>query len=858
MVNGDLMRQLKTGRRYVVIMFCVITAVFSPAVITSAPLTFEPFSKKLPDGTVMNIFMSGDEFFNYLHDSNGFPLTQGSDGYYYYLIQNGDNFVITSLRFGSGDPSKVAGIKKVTVPSFVAGKRTAFYKKTEEEAAKRGIKAVKSSGTFNNLVIYIRFLNESAFTLTRSVYESRLNNLSGSSMRYYYREVSYGKLDVVSYSFPGGATSDICYTDSHPRSYFQPYNATTNTNGYQTDNERATREHSLLASAVNWAKSSYSLPAGVNFDSDGNGVVDNVCFVIKGSSDGWNDLLWPHRWSIYSQTVTIENMKVYGYTLQLENVSVNTLCHEMFHSLGAPDLYHYNNTDVPVGPWDIMASGVCHMGAWMKYYYGGWIPKIPEIKESGTYTIKALDKGDQNCWLIRSPLDKTQFFVLEYRRKSGLYENNLPASGLIIQRIDTRYRGNSNGPPDEVYIFRLNGTPSSGGTINSACLSDLYNRTAFSDYTNPYSFFQEGTPTRIKISNIISRGDSMLFNVEMDQPYDLVLAPQEDNAMSVSWGASGQKEYLVAVSGTNELLTPLDGTTYLQGDKIGNTGKIIYKGTSKSFLHQGLISDENYFYSVWTILSSSPSKYSLSVTGQMKTGIFSTGLLPYEQGFEEITDELPRGWKATSGTSGWQLNTENAYSPPASVLLKSSGSQLEEWLYSPGFSLISGNAYMVSFRYKNLQKGISESLTLYAGINRTETELVKSKLFSSMAIDYSQYAVYKAIFKPSASKTYYLGFRKPTGGNGVLIDDFKIEKVPVETKTRTKPQEFYPNPTTGKITVPATGKVKISVFSSDGTRLYETTIEAMQIVDLSFLGKGIFLIKFENDTSTTTGKIIIL
>ena len=31
------------------------------------------------------------------------------------------------------------------------------------------------------------------------------------------------------------------------------------------------------------------------------------------------------------------------FTLQPENQwSVNVLCHEMFHSMGAPDLYHYD------------------------------------------------------------------------------------------------------------------------------------------------------------------------------------------------------------------------------------------------------------------------------------------------------------------------------------------------------------------------------------------------------------------------------------------------------------------------------------------------------------------------------------
>lgn len=850
---------MKTGFRPAIFLACFILALFTFSRTYSAPLSFEPFTGKLPDGTVINIFLSGDEFFNYLHDSEGFPLAVGADGYYYYLIQEGDNFNMTSYRFGKSDPHKIQDLKKVTIPSYVSEKRAAFYRKNDEESLKKGIKdQTKSTGTINNLVIYIKFLNETAFTVTRASYESKFNNLTASSLRYYYKEVSFNKLDVVSYSFPGGATTDISYTDPNPRNYYRPYNSVSNPTGYNGDSEKTTREHTLLANAVNWAKSNYSLPAGVNFDSDQNGLVDNVCFIVKGTSDGWNDLLWPHKWSLYSQTVMLGNLKVYGYTFQLENVSVNTLSHEMFHVIGAPDLYHYNNSDVPVGSWDIMGTGACHMGSWMKYRYGGWIPQITEIKGSGTYFLKPLDKGEKNSYILRSPLNKDQFFVLEYRKKSGLYENNLPATGLIIHRIDTRYRGNANGPPDEDYIFRLNGTPTAGGTINSAVLSDLYGRTAFSDYTNPYAFFQEGTETKINISNITSWGDSLSFTVEMDLPYDLVLTPVEDTQMSVAWSCMSLKNYLVAVSTTSEMLSVSDGVDYMPGDKIGTNGIILYSGPEKAYLHEGLVSDEKYYYTVWTKYREAPAKYTVSVSGSNSTGIFSPGYLPYDQTFDEISTELPRGWKALSGTSGWQLNSDESYSAPGSVLLQPPASVSAEKLFTPGFLLYAYNTYMISFRYKNVNIGSAESLSLNGGPDRSESSQMLFNIFSSQTIDYKEYYIYKAVVKPPLSKTYYFSFKKAAGGSGVLIDDFRIENVPAKTGNHISPADFYPNPTTGLITVPATGEVKISVFSTDGTLVYKTTIEAMQIIDLSFLGRGIYLIKFETVKNTTTGKIIIL
>ena len=95
-------------------------------------------------------------------------------------------------------------------------------------------------------------------------------------------------------------------------------------------------------------------------------------------------MLWAHRWTLFSQNVYINGKRVYDYTFQPEGqVAVRTICHEMFHALGAPDLYHYTNQGVisPAGTWDIMDGGSGHMLAYMKWKYSNhsWINNIPEI-----------------------------------------------------------------------------------------------------------------------------------------------------------------------------------------------------------------------------------------------------------------------------------------------------------------------------------------------------------------------------------------------------------------------------------------------------------------------------------------------
>jgi M6 family metalloprotease-like protein len=853
------MRRFKYGSQILFLIICLLINALTDLNLSAAPLHFEPVSKSLPDGSVINIFISGDEFFNYLHDSNGFPLGKGDDGYYYYLIQKGDNFIPTTYRYATEDPYKIAGMKKVTIPSWVPEKAKEFNKTLSDESKKKGVQSInKSAGVFNNLVIYIKFLNEANFTVARSAYDVMMNSTTESSLRYYNREISYNLLDVVSYSYPEGSTSDICYTDNNTRSYYQPYNASTNTDGYRNDSERTLREHSLLATAISWAKGQSPLPAGVDFDVNHDGIIDNICFIVKGTYDGWNDLLWPHRWALYSQTVTIGGLNVYGYTFQLENVNVNTLCHEMLHALGAPDLYHYNNDLRPVGPWDIMAEGRCHPGAWMKYKYGGWIDNIPEIKTSGTYVLKPLTQRLKNAYIIRSPYRSDQFIIVEFRKKSGLYESSLPESGMIIQRITPDLNGNSSGPPDEIYVYRIDGTSSSDGVLNFAAFTNTSGRTSFSDKTNPAALFSGGSVYGINIKDIKMQGDSMLFTIEAGQPVDLVLQAIEDTKISARWKSLITNDFLVAASTTSETIKPSPLKNYQPGDTIGSHGFVVQNGPAKTLTQSNLKSDEIYYFTVWAVTGESPYTYSTSVRASQRTGIYTIQDFPYVENFDEVSTELPRGWKAQAGYGKWELYNSGEPSFLNSLLLLNPSLGIDEWIYTPGFLLSAGVKYMITFNYRNKTKSVKESLFLGGGTTRLKTGMNQLNLFTSENFDYTDVSLFKSVFVSPSSATYYLGFRTGTITEGVLVDNFRIEEVPKTTVQHSEPIEFYPNPSNGIITIPTTGLTEITVFSSGGIRIYSTSIESMRVVDLSFLGKGMYFVRFKTNEKTVTGKIIII
>jgi len=354
----------------------------------------------------------------------------------------------------------------------------------------------------------------------------------------YFKEVSYNQLEIESSFYPLNQDRIVSYQDSNSRGYFQPYNAITNLDGYNGDAEATKREHTLLKNVINEIKS--DIPASLNIDADNDGRVDNVCFIISGYVDGWSDLLWPHMWVLYSHNVQINNKRVWNYNFNFQrDIGNGVLCHEMFHSLGAPDLYHYEElTSEPISPagtWDLMdaiTDPPQHMSAYLKFRYGKWINSIPEITVSGTYSINPLHISSNNCYKIPSLTSSDEYFVVEYRDKSSsVYENSLPGSGLIVYRInsDKDGQGNSAGPPDEVYVYRPNGNLTNNGNLRFAHFNSNVGRTSINDFTNPSSFLSDGTPGGLNISDIGTPGNTISFHVTI--PVQELTIPSDGTAI---------------------------------------------------------------------------------------------------------------------------------------------------------------------------------------------------------------------------------------------------------------------------------------------------------------------------------------
>ena len=497
----------------------------------AAYLTNVPRVLIQPNGDTLRCFASGDEFYLRLHDADNFTIVQDP--------QTGF-FVYATLRDGKIMPSQwVAGTcnpaQKGLRPNIsISPKQYQQNREKMLQPAKRTITRDENTnkGNLNNLAVFIRFADDTNFTNTYSSIQLMFNdssdNYRANSMFDYFKRTSYDQLFIRTYLYPEpNGELVLSYQDSLPRGYYQPWSET-NPLGYRDDDSlpsRTEREHQLLDRACHFVDS--LIPNDIDFDYNHDGYIDNVCFIVRGDVGDWNVLLWPHRWSLYTTETYIHGKRVYDYNLQLADAegyfNPSVLCHEMFHSLGAPDLYHYSYDGFDaVGQWDLMCSNqnppqqTC---AYMKYKYGNWLKEseIIPVTEYGTYTIMPLNSEHPDRISYRfSTQSPYEFIVADFRNRKSPFDEKAPGAGVVFYRVNALYNGNAsyNGDDvlDEIYVFRMNGDENHNGNISSAYFRGNIARHEFSPLTNPYPFISDGQFVPLHIVNFTTGSDSLQFD----------------------------------------------------------------------------------------------------------------------------------------------------------------------------------------------------------------------------------------------------------------------------------------------------------------------------------------------------------
>ena len=624
----------------------LLMACFCVMAVHAAYLKDIPVTKTQPDGTVIHCFASGDEYFNYLHDANGYTLMRHpKTGFYVYVEKRDGKLVATDYVVGQYDPA-AKGLTPYAIisPEEWSARRKAWIVPDQRPVNRE---VVPNHGTLNNISIFIRFSDDEQFTNTFSSIDNMFNDVSenANSMINYFKAASYNALTIQTSFYPGhNGETIISYQDSYPKNYYQPYNSVDNPDGYNGDDERRGREFTLLQNAVAYVNNNYPVPTNLNIDYDNDGYVDNVCFIVKGQVGEWSSLLWPHMWTLYDREVYINGKQVYTFNFQLADAknyfNTGTMCHEMNHTLGAPDLYHYSSSGpTPVGSWDLMGTTLSppqQCGAYMKMKYGHWIDDIPEITQGGIYELNPLGSSSpENVAYKIASSDPDQYYVLEYRKNTFCFDG-VGNSGLLIYRIDTRFVGNADYDPsqgmyDEVYIFRPNGSETEEGDLDKAYFSS-HVRPEFSASTNPHPFLSDGTPeTNLRIYKISRAGY---------------------NTISFIYGCVPPAYLAATVSGRNVTLT-WDASQYAQSYNVYRDGTLIGNTEETSFI------DSNLAYGTYTY-------YLKSVD---EGGLLSTGSEFAYAAVEPVASHLTAVYSEGNAVLSWTAPEGEGLKSPSATLL---------------------------------------------------------------------------------------------------------------------------------------------------------------------------------------------
>ncbi len=360
-----------------------------------------------------------------------------------------------------------------------------------------------------------------------------------------------------------------------------------------------------------------------------NGTLDNLIIVTGWSGSYFDDPLSGITYRLGGGSFTANS----GITYTVDSFNIvpeggaylgikgsGLIIHEFMHSLGYPDLYcnpeSNGITSVPVGIWDIMASAGSRVQfplAYTRQYISGWLQlNTVTTNQSGYQLVAAAaansSNKNQQAVILKTPYSDTEFFVVEYRKKMNVdYETNLPSSGLIIYRIDTKRRTNINGAPYIVYVYRTGDTVGNTGYENGNTQTIYLEGSCMSKETGITSYgntdlsaglekgaitYSDGTNSGIVIKNIgSSYGDTISFDIEFNN------MSQNDNWTIVSDGKidsfTQETSSCMDENGTMYCISSSGSTSYLLQNISGNWSKITSVPLGYSY---SLVKYNGYFY----------------------------------------------------------------------------------------------------------------------------------------------------------------------------------------------------------------------------------------------------------------------
>jgi M6 family metalloprotease-like protein len=521
-------------------MLAICLALFCAFLVTgrvqASPAAPIEFTLTQPDGkTTFTARQWGDEWNNGTETLEGYSIVQMPDGWWAYAGSQADGLLGAALL--NGKP-RLVGIDK---PGEITPHlRPALPVTNPNSINNLGIKTPSLDGArapgatnIKTLLLLAKFTDQ-AETYSAASFQSLMFSTTSSSVRKYYREISYNHADVLPVAETCGTANDgttpwILLPYIHPHSV-----------GGSGDLQKVVKDV-LIANdgCIDFA----------SFDTNSNGYIDwnelIIIVVVAGYEEAYSSAYKPGIWAYqsgFSTGAPTLDGKVVGdedhggfamfgemhrsNAVDEHQATIGVMAHEFGHTINWPDLYDIDGTsEGGVGSWSLMSFGSwnstsllagdspAHPDAWLKWYQGWLTPTTV----SGTQNNVSIARSEDNAvayllrlnpggvdWSFWSHSGTGEFFLVENRQQT-LYDAGLRGCGLLIWHIDesvvsTNY-ANANEPDTLVWLEQADGLNELGGLGNRGNAGDPWPgstaRYDFNSVTNPNSNLYNLSPSSV-------------------------------------------------------------------------------------------------------------------------------------------------------------------------------------------------------------------------------------------------------------------------------------------------------------------------------------------------------------------------
>ena len=495
-----------------------------------------PVKVNQPDGSTLTIILHGDEFLHFTTTADGYTVMENAAGYYTYATLDGDRLVasnriardvqdrsIADLTFLASIPKKLTGPAMRQAGQQMLGRRNAAMRRV-------GAEGLMDYDNFRGLIILINYTDKrfSMGNAANEFYDDMVNTHDYTGYTLFNRHVTMT-----------GSVRDYFYDNSYH--IFDPkfdIVGPVNVNFKCTDPQSTDNADAIFYAALD------SIDDEVDFhdyDTDGDGYVDMVFFLVAGFSANYGgnnrNYLWPHmyylywapphdgmRFGLYACSTEIAGWE--GYYSDVNGIG--TFCHEFGHVLGLPDLYDTDYEDsggesLNPGNWSIMAGGSGETfgrdpvgySLYERYALGFTEPQL--INEGGEYTLEPLDESNIG-FRLNTPNDN-EFFLIE-NRQPGKWDRYLPGQGMLVARVDSTneriwWSNEVNCDPNHMYyeLLRANYRGSDGPNDP---FPGLANVTSITNFTRPSLLTWDRSFNDFSILNIAEQENLITFTLEPD------------------------------------------------------------------------------------------------------------------------------------------------------------------------------------------------------------------------------------------------------------------------------------------------------------------------------------------------------